>query len=182
MLTIIVPEVEGYDETAERFVIIEPAVTLTLEHSLVALSKWESKWKKPFLSDTDRSDEQALDYVRAMLISPEVSDRVLDRLTQKNHDDISEYIGDKMSATWFTDRPGAPKNRDIITAEIIYYWMIAHNVPFECQHWHLNRLLTLIRVCNEKNAPRKKAPMSSDAAANRRALNEARKKQYGTTG
>jgi len=180
MLTITVPPIEGFDNASDEFVILEPAVVLTLEHSLVSVSKWEEVWEKPFLSDTTRTDEQAVDYIRQMVLTPDVPQEVLARLSQENHDAIGAYLGRKMTATWFTNRPG-PRSREIITAEIIYYWMISLGVPMECQYWHLNKLLAQIRVVNEKNSPKKKMARS-DATAQRHAMNEARKAQLGTSG
>ena len=183
MLTIIIKSVELFDDSSKEFYNTEE-VTLQLEHSLVSLSKWESKWEKPFLGNDEKSSEETIDYVRCMTISGDVSPEVYGYLTNENIREISAYIDSKMSATWFNDketnRVGSPK-REVITAEIIYYWMISLTIPFECQHWHLNRLLTLIKVCNQKNAPEKKMGRQELLARNR-ALNEARKAQYNTNG
>lgn len=176
MLRINVPLTpEGWDEKNEVFV--EPKYqTLQLEHSLVSLSKWESKWCKPFLSNNIRTDEEMLDYVRCMTITQNVNPEVYEHLTQEHIDQINDYIGAKMTATWFTDKSKGKTSRELITSEIIYYWMISLNIPFECQKWHLNRLLTLVRVCNEKNQPPKK--MSRRETLNQyRELNRARRKR-----
>lgn len=154
MLQIVVPATEYWDERQEMF-ITKKEQTLQLEHSLVSLSKWESKWHKPFLSKKDITYEETLDYIRCMTITPNVDPEVYFRLTNENIDQINRYIEEPMTATTFREDNSKP-NREIVTAEIIYYWMITAGVPFECQKWHLNRLLTLIRVCNIKNGPAKK--------------------------
>jgi len=180
MLKIIVPGVEMFDDRSQEFV-TEGDVTLELEHSLVSLSKWESKHEKPFLGKVEKTSEEVIDYIRCMILTPNVSEEVISKLTEKNITEINEYIDSKMTATWFSDAPGTPKTRDVITAELIYYWMVVFQIPFECERWHLNRLFTLIRVCNVKQAKPKKMSRSELAARNRE-LNAQRKAQLGTSG
>lgn len=179
MLIITIPESEYYDEVNEEFIIYKEQV-LQLEHSLVSISKWESKWCKPFLSRDDKPAEEIIDYVRCMTITQNVAPDVYYRLTENNLTEINKYIDNPMTATTFHDdsRGG---NRDIITSEIIYYWMVTFNIPFECQKWHLNRLLTLIRVCNIKSNPPKKMSKNEILRRNRE-LNEARKQSLKTRG
>lgn len=169
-----------WDEEKEEFV--PPSMkVLDLEHSLVSLSKWESKWCKPFFSKNDKPAEEILDYIQMMAVTPEVQPEVWDNLTQQNIFDIRAYIDAPMTATTFANDTRAQTSREIITSELIYYWMIALNIPFECQHWHLNRLLTLIRVCNVKNAPPKKQS-KRDIISRNAALNAARRKQLNSKG
>lgn len=180
MLTITVPAFEMWDEKNEKFVNIKEC-TLQLEHSLISLSKWESKWCKPFLFTKEKTEEETLDYVRCMTLTSRVSPEVYYGLTSENIKAINRYIEAPMTATCFgADRNGRG-NREIVTSELIYYWMIALNIPFECQKWHLNRLLTLIRVCNIKNQPAKKMSRREIMSRNA-ALNAARRKQLGTNG
>jgi hypothetical protein len=180
MLTITIPATEEFDEVKGEFIYTKEH-TLQLEHSLISISKWESKWCKPFLGKQDKTSEEVIDYVKCMTLNKEVGDDVYRCLTQSNINAINEYIGAPMTATSFYDDKTSKGNRETVTAELIYYWMIALQIPFECQKWHLNRLLTLIRVCNVKNAPPKK--MSKRATANRYAqLNAARRQQLNTKG
>lgn len=180
MLTIVVPGIEMYDEIKQEFV-TEGDITLELEHSLVSLSKWESFYEVPFLGKEEKTTEQILEYIKLMTLTLEVPEEVFSRVSEGNIKAINEYIEAKMTATWFNDPPGNLASRDVITAELIYYWMITFQIPFECQYWHINRLFTLIRVCNVKQAKPKKMSRAEIAARNRE-LNAQRRSQLGTTG
>ena len=182
MLRITVPiSSEGWDEVKEEFVSAEEQI-LELEHSLVSLSKWESKWCKPFLSSSDKTDEEILDYIKCMTLTQNVNDDVYSRLTIDNFRQINDYINAPMTATTFSEDKNGKRSREIITSELIYYWMIALQIPVEeCQHWHLNRLITLVRVCNIKNAPPKKMS-KRDVMSRNASLNAARRKQLNTRG
>lgn len=181
MLWITIPEQQLWNEKEEQFFII-PEKTIKLEHSLVSLAKWESKWKKPFLDDKkDKTKEELIDYIRCMTLTQNVDPIVYYGLTEDNLVAIKSYIDDPMTATWFSEEKNKKFERKIITAEIIYYWMVAAQIPFECEKWHLNRLITLIRVCGEKNKPAKK--MSSRDILSRNAkLNAARRAKLGSSG
>jgi hypothetical protein len=179
VLKITVPGVEHFDDERQEFITIGD-YELELEHSLVSLSKWESTWCKPFLGSANKTPEQTIDYIKCMLLITDVPPDVFGRLSKSNLEDINEYLTSTMTATWFSDAAGKG-SREIITSEIIYYWMISLNIPFECQYWHLNRLFALIKVCNQKNTPPKKMSRSEMAARNRE-LNERRKAQLGTSG
>lgn len=182
MLKIVVPGVEAYDESAQEFVTVGD-VTLELEHSLVSLSKWESEFEKPFLEQREhKTDAEVIGYVKAMCMTPDVPKNVWAKLTEENINAINDYIDAKMTATIFFDDPGAPKTKqETITAEIVYYWMVSFNIPFECQHWHLNKLFTLIRVCSMKAEKPKKMSRGEIARRNRE-LNAQRRKKLGTKG
>lgn len=181
MLSITVPAIDGWDDDKQEFVDIKPSRTLSLEHSLISLSKWESKWCKPFISTKDKTQEETIDYIKCMTLTQNVTDDVYNRLTFENIKQINEYINAPMTATWFSNDKNGKTSREQITSELIYYWMITLNIPFECQKWHLNRLLTLIRVCNIKNQPPKKMNRREILSRNA-ALNAARRKQLNTKG
>lgn len=180
MFQLSIPGAEYWDEQKQEFIYKKPVV-LQLEHSLVSLSKWESKWNKAFLSKGEETNEETLDYIKCMTITQNVNPDVYARLTTKNFEEINAYINAPMTATTFGEDKSKKSNKEIITAELIYYWMIALNIPFECQKWHLNRLLALIRVCDIKNSPPKKMSKKEIMSRNA-ALNEARKKQLNTRG
>lgn len=181
MLQIIVPITpEGWDEKTEKF--IEPKTkVLQLEHSLVSLSKWESKWCKPFLSKDNMTNEETIDYIKCMTLTQNVDPTVYEHLTQQNIDDVVQYINAPMTATTFSKDENRKINNEIVTAELIYYWMIASQIPFECQKWHINRLITLIRVCNIKNQPPKKRS-KRDIMQSNAALNAARRAKMHSRG
>lgn len=180
MLELEIDESELWDERRQEFILI-PKETLKLEHSLISLSKWESKWKKPLLSNIEKfTMDEYLDYIKCMTINQNVNPFVYNGLTKEHFAKIAEYMTDSMTATTFNDRDKKP-NRSITTAEILYYEMTALNIPFECEKWHLNRLLTLIRVCAIKNAPPKKRN-KNDIARERYALNRQRRAASGSSG
>ena len=172
---------ENYDEVLEEFV-HEVTNVLRLEHSLSSISKWESKWELPFLDEKSKTNEQTLDYINFMILDEEVPPDIISKLSQENMNQISEYINAKMRATWFSEekkKPGASK--ETVTSEVIYYWMVSHQIPFETDQWHFNKLLTLIKVCNEKNQPEKKMSKSEMLARNQK-LNAERKAQMKSKG
>ena len=181
-ITIPAPESEDWDEENEEFIYhtVGKSYVLQLEHSLVSISRWESKWCKPFLS-SEKTDEEFMDYIRCMTLTPNVPDDIYNRLTRDNLQSISDYVNAPMTATTFNEHGPKKPNREIVTSELIYYWMVALNIPFECEKWHIKRLLTLIRVCEIKNTPPKKLSIREIMSRNA-ALNEMRKKKYNTKG
>ena len=180
MLEITIPATEIYDEVNNEFVTIKEQ-TLKLEHSLVSISKWESKWCKPFISNDKKTVEETIDYIKCMTINKNVDPNIYRCLTAEQINKINEYISAPMTATWFTDKENKKTNREQITSELIYYWMVALQIPSEYEKWHLNRLLTLIRVCNIKNQPPKKMS-KRDTLSRNAALNAARRKQMNSRG
>lgn len=181
MLQLIVPGTETYNPETNEFSYSDQQV-LQLEHSLLSLSKWESKWCKAFLTKKEKSAEEIKDYVRCMTINKNVDPTVYDRLTSENYNSINAYISAKMTATYIKHPSSEGQvGGDTVTSELIYFWMITYGIPFECQKWHLNRLLALIDVCRIKTQPQKK--MSRSALAHRNSsLNAARRAKYHTRG
>ena len=180
MLKITIPAREMFDEVKQEFINTKEQ-TLQLEHSLVSLSKWESKWHKPFIDNRNLSTEETIDYIRCMTLTQNVDPEVYQYLSKENIKQINEYISDPMTATTFSNERNKGSGKEVLTSEILYYDMIALGIPFECQKWHLNRLITLIKVCSIKqNLPQK---MSKGDIMRRNAeLNAARRKQFNTKG
>lgn len=180
MLAITIPDVEYYDEKLEEFKTIK-GQTIQLEHSLLSISKWEAKWHISYLATENKTSEQLLDYIKCMCVSNNVKDDVFNNLSQENVNNIVKYIDDPMTATWFADDKKKSTSKEIVTSELIYYWMIALQIPVEFQKWHLNRLLTLIKVCQIKNEPPKK--MNKKDLINRnRSLNAQRRAMLNSKG
>ena len=180
MLEIRVPLAEKFNEDTQMFEVSE-SFDLELEHSLASLSKWEQFYEKPFLGSDAKSPEETLVYITMMVLTPKVPPEIFARLSNDNITDIDNYINAKMTATWFKEDPNQKPGRDIITAEVIYHWMINHNVWLEAEHWHLKKLLTLLQVCTEKSRPPKKQNRR-DMIAERQRLNAERMAKYGTSG
>lgn len=181
MLQITIPAFEYWDESVGKFNVTK-TTTLSLEHSLISISKWESKWNKPFLGRESKTVEQCIDYVKCMTLDHGIDPVVYYGLTNGDFEKINQYIDLPMTATWFNEKENVHKvNREIITSEIIYYWMVSLNIPVAFEKWHLNRLLTLIKVCNIKNAPPKKKSKNEIFERNR-ALNAARRGKKNSNG
>lgn len=174
MLPITIPQREDFNNATQEFIVVEKEQKIQLEHSLLSLSKWESKWHKPFIGNEDLSLDEIIDYIRCMTITPNVNPDVYWRLTKDNIEEIQNYIKNPMTATRIKKNPNDINNREIITSEILYYDMIALNIPFECEKWHLNRLITLIEVCSIKSQPQKKMSVEEIYAQNRE-LNKQRR-------
>ena len=184
MLQIVIPEREFFDERRGLHgeFVSNKSYTIQLEHSLVSLSRWESKWKKSFLSNKNPlTQEELVDYIRCMTIDKNVPEEAYLALGTEELQQIKEYIDDPHTATTIYDRRNMPPRHETITSELIYCWMIECGIPFECQKWHLNRLLTLIKVCNIKQSPEKKMSRQSIYNQNRE-LNALRRARLGSTG
>lgn len=182
MLEITVSAGELWDEKSEMFINNDRPTKLQLEHSLVSISKWEKKWHKPFLVDGEKTIEESRDYIRCMTLTKNVDPDVYMFLNQENFNEVKAYIDDPMTATWFSGDEGKGKlNGEQITSELIYYWMTVFHIPSEYQKWHLNRLITLIKICDIKSRPAKTVSRD-ETIRNYAALNEARKKELGTKG
>lgn len=180
MLEIKVEAKEWWDEKQEIFV-ETPSAILQLEHSLLSVSRWESKWKIPFLSDkSDKTTEQTIDYIRCMTINRNVKSYVYGSLSSSDIDKILEYIKDSHTATTIRKMGKKKGGREIVTSELIYYWMILYGIPFECQKWNLNRLLTLIEVCETKQNPKKMG--RNEILQSNAKLNAARRAKLHTKG
>lgn len=182
MLQITIPSVELFDEVNSIFINTKEQ-TLQLEHSLVSLSKWESKWCKPFMSSRDKTVEETLDYIRCMTITQNVNPEVYLRLSKENVEQIERYIEAPMTATTVPKQQSGKINNEIVTSELIYYWMFSLNIPKECEKWHLNRLITLIQACNFKNQPPSKRKQNmSDIITQQAALNAKRRAELNSKG
>lgn len=181
MLEIEIPPRELWNEQKEEFIYVKGA-KLRLEHSLLSISKWESKWKKRYLDEKNKlTYEESIDYVRCMTMNQNVDLEVYYGIDEKTMSQINEYINDNRSATTFTKRSDEKPGRERISSELIYYWMVSYNIPFECEKWHLSRLMTLIRICNVKQEKPPKVPKAT-AAASRASLNAARRRSLNSKG
>lgn len=172
-IKIVIPEREFFDENAidednphGKFV-YSKSQEVTLEHSLISISKWESKWHIPFLDEKhEKTTEEFIDYVRCMSLS-NLPEETFENISERNKAEILLYINDSQTATWFREEGNPPPSSKIITSEVIYSWMIQNEIPFDpCQKWHLNRLMTLIRVCSLENMPAKKMSPASILSQN----------------
>ena len=185
MLQLVIKDANLYDEAKETFINVK-GQTIQLEHSLVSISKWEAKWHKPFLSVEDKTREETLDYIRCMTITQCVNPMVYLAITDEQVDAVNSYINDSMTATTFsnTKQEGKGSVAKVTTSEEIYYYMSALQIPFSCEKWHLNRLLTLIHVCDEKNkqSTDKKPGMPSSSRAARSKINKARRAKHHSKG
>lgn len=180
MLTINIEQVELFNDRTNEFTYLKPIV-LKLEHSLISISKWESKWHKPF-STSKKTPSEMRDYIKCMTINGDIDPAYYEVLSAEDISSIERYINDEMTAATFSNRNGkGTKTQKIVTSEEIYYWMIALNIPFECEKWHLNRLLTLIKICNIKNSPKKKMS-KKDIYARNKAINKANRNKYNSKG
>ena len=187
MLTVRIPKGKSYDSKHNIFYTVDKDITIQLEHSLISLQKWEARWHKPFLNTSQKSIEQTIDYIRCMCLTSNVPDDAFYCIPEVEMDRISAYIDDPMTATKFrepsTNSAGSSKKKELVTAEIIYYWMISYNIPSEYRKWNLNQLLTLIRVLNIKNDTSPKKKRSRNAILNDfKSINEENKKKFGTKG
>lgn len=184
MLKIKIPDMPDlFDEKTESFITVK-GIELQLEHSLLSLAKWESKWHKPFLGKEEKNHEEIIDYIRCMTITQNVDQEIYHYIPKSVLKEIFDYVEDPMTATWFSStemKNGGIGNREVITAEIIYYWMATLGIPVQFEKWHLNRLLTLIRVFNVKNAPPKKMNKKDILARNKK-LNAARRAKHRSKG
>lgn len=180
MLELTIPATELYDEAENVFIMTKPC-TLRLEHSLVSISKWESKWKKPFLDPKPKSQEESIDYIKCMTLNQNVDNNIYKCFTPEHINLINEYISDNKTATWFSDSTKKPPSRNVVTSELVYYWMASYQIPFETQKWHFSRLMTLIQIFNVKNQEPKKMSKNEILARNK-ALNEARRAKLHTKG
>lgn len=181
MLELYVPPNEIYLEDKEEFFYFKGG-KLQLEHSLISIRKWEAKHHKPYLS-TDKTKEEILSYIKCMVLNREVDPIIYLFLTNEMIEKVAKYIEDPMTATWFNDsKIGASKrSNEVITAEIVYYWMISLHIPMEFERWHFNQLTTLIKVVSIKSSPPKKLT-PQEAAEERARLNAERRAKFHTNG
>lgn len=180
MLEIHLPEKEYFDRINSKIRKV-PEINLVLEHSLFTIAQWETKWEAPFLSETQKTTEQLVSYI-SIMAGEDLSEETIDRLTTTDFNKIKEFLNAKHSATWFSDSPGRQRSTQVTTTELIYYWMTAYNIPFECERWHLARLMNLIRIASIKNDPEPKKRKKSEMLSERAALNAKRRAEMQTKG
>lgn len=182
MLRVTIPSTEYWDEANERFVVVNKEQVLQLEHSLVSISRWESKWRKPFLSPDTKTREETLDYIRCMTITQNVDPDTYQHIPDNIVNQINEYIAAPMTATTFAKERGRRGGGgEFVTSELIYYWMISFSIPAKYEKWHLNRLLTLIKICEHKNRPNRKMG-KRDIFNQNRAINARNRQRFNSKG
>ncbi len=179
-LTVTIPGKELFDQQSKTFITI-PATTVTLEHSLLSISKWESKWKRSYFIKEPMTIDQSIDYIACMCLTKNIDPKIFRFMDKKTAQEISNYIADPMTATTIKHRDKKP-SREIITSELVYYWMVNFGIPFDpCQKWHFNRLMTLIEIATIKEAGDQKMPRK-EMLKQRALLNSQRKAKYNTHG
>lgn len=179
MLKLTIVLSESWDSVNEEF--LYEKIDLELEHSLVSLSKWESIHEKLFLGKDEKTKEEIYSYIECMICTPDYPPNVVEKFTEEDFEKINAYIDAKMTATYFSQTKNTPRPREQISSELIYYWLVSYQIPWEAQYWHLNRLFTLIRVFNVKNT-QEKPKTNREMMEERRALNAKRLKELKTTG
>lgn len=171
MLAIVLPATDQFE-----------SLELDLEHSLISLSKWESKYEKPFFSSNGLAPEELMDYISMMIVGDRPPKNLRHRITSDQIMLISDYISSKQTATWFREEQNSKKTSEAVTSELIYYWLVQFNIDFyPTETWHINRLMTLVKICGIKQTPPKKMSKSEQAEHMRR-LNAQRREQLGTKG
>lgn len=181
MLQLTIPGEESFDESTGQFVTINDTI-IELEHSLLSLSKWEAIFEKPFLDQKQKTPEEILEYIKFMVTTPGVSPEVFNRLTSENVEAVMAYVQAPASATKAKPRTDPNKKPEILTSELMYYFMFSLGIPKECEQWHLNRLFALITIFSIKNSDQKPRKATAEDLARRRQLNEERKARYKTRG
>ena len=174
MLKIYIPPSEWFNQQTSEFVTIKGGL-LKLEHSLLSISEWESKWKKPFLTEDKKTNEEMYDYVRCMTLNKDIDESIYQCLSQSVVNQIEAYINDSHTATTFSKKNTPDNNTEFITSELIYYWMVEMGIPFECQKWHLNRLLTLIKIVSIKRDSKNNKMSQADILRKNAATNARRR-------
>ena len=180
MLPLTIQGFDLFDEASNVFIPVKGQTNI-LEHSLVSISKWEMKYKKPFLSREPKTREETIDYVRFMTVTQNVNPLLYEHISDKQIEEINRYLDDPMTATTFNKEEGKGGSVRVITSEEIYYYMVSYRIPPEYQKWHFNRLMTLIRICDEMNKPKKKM-RNGEIARSNRSLNKARRARSGSRG
>lgn len=175
MLKLIIPGEEGFDGEKQKFVSTKPEVEVEFEHSLVSISKWESEFEIAFLGKAQKTDAHIMRYIELMVLTPLEDKTALNRLTSDQVIRLRDYITANNSATRLMEMPGKATGREVVTSELIYYWMTELQIPWEAQHWHINRLMTLIDLVQRKRNVGNKKMNKSDMAAQRAKLNAARR-------
>lgn len=182
MLELHLPAEEVFDRKESKIYKL-PEITLRLEHSLLTISKWETIWELPFLSEEKKTNDQLHSYV-SIMAGGNLEEETLNRLGQSHYEKLNTYLNAKHSATWFSDPPNQRKSTQTVTSELIYFWMTTYNIPFECENWPFARLMNLIRIASIKNDPDKgkKKRNKSQMLSERAMLNQKRREELGTTG
>ena len=171
VLDLYIPGKEFWNSELQEFIYTKD-ITLHLKHSLVSLTRWEQHYKRRFLDNGPKNEEEYRFYIQCMTLNKDVDPLVYTVLQEDDIKKVTDYLHDSMTATTLPKQNNNRSNSEKLSSELIYYYMTALNIPFECEKWFLNNLIILISIASIKNNPQEKKSKPSWSSI--RALNAER--------